>query len=115
MLTELHGHVYEQPSCKSQTVCDLVGGDIMRMAGQVGGDGKKAGKFHVKNSPKGWTKIVLPDGTEGWVRSERIKVHEGFRSIAKGEGSAESISEGRWRRFYRQHSCLKVCRISGVA
>ena len=107
MFTELCGHVYEQPSCKSQTLCDLVGGDIMRLADQVGEDGKKAGKVHVKNSPKGWTKIILPDGTEGWVKSEYIKVHEGFRSIAKGEGSAESISEGQMEKILSTAFLLK--------
>jgi SH3-like domain-containing protein len=97
MFTELYGHVYEQPSYKSQTVCDLVGGDILRMAGN---DGKETcngqgdtGKGHRKRSPKGWTNVIIPDGTEGWVKSECIRLHEGFRSIAKGEGCAGSISD----------------------
>jgi SH3-like domain-containing protein len=98
MFTELYGHVYEQPSCKSQTVCDLVGGDILRIACQAGNDFKKAGSSKAAQkvkvaSTKGWTKILLPDSTEGWVRSECIKPHDGFRSIAKGEGSAASISD----------------------
>lgn len=100
MFTRLYGHVYEHPSCNSQTVCDLVGGDILRIAGQVGNDGKKAcngqectGKDRGKRSTKGWTKVVLPSGIEGWVRSGFIKHHEGFRSIAKGEGCATSISD----------------------
>lgn len=98
MFTELYGHVYEQPSCKSQTVCDLVGGDILRIACQAGNDVKKAGSSKAAKKAKaactkGWTKILLPDSTEGWVRSECIKPHDGFRSIAKGEGSAASISD----------------------
>lgn len=92
MFTELYGHVYEQPSCKSQTVCDLVGGDIMRLSGI---------------RAKGWTKVILPDGTEGWVKSEYIKVHEGFRNIAKGEGSAESISEGQMEKILSTAFLLK--------
>ena len=98
MFTRLHGHVYEHPSCNSQTVCDLVGGDILRIAGQVGNDGKKACNVKAAQkaktaSAKGWTKVILPDGTEGWIKSDCIKPHEGFRSIAKGEGDAESISD----------------------
>ena len=75
---ELYGHVYESPSCKAATLCDLVGGDVMRIAGQAN---------------KKWTKIMLPSGQTGWVLSKEIKPHDGFRSIVKGEGNAESISD----------------------
>ena len=77
IFTELYGHVYEQPSATAATVCDLVGGDIMRIA-------DKKGK---------WTMILLPSGKEGWVESKNIKVHDSFLSIAKGEGNADSISD----------------------
>ena len=83
MFTELYGHVYEQPSYKSQSICDLVGGDIIR----------KAGNGRRKARSKGWTKIILPSGIEGWVKSNTIKPHNDFRSIAKGEGNADSISD----------------------
>ena len=36
IFTELYGHVYEAPSPKAQTICDLVGGDIMRITGKKG-------------------------------------------------------------------------------
>ena len=36
IFTELYGHVYETPSQKAQTICDLVGGDIMRITGKKG-------------------------------------------------------------------------------
>ena len=84
IFTELYGHVYEQPSLKSATVCDLVGGDIMRLAGA-----KK----------KGFTKILLPSGKEGWVCTSQIKPHEGFLSIAKGEGNADSISDAQMEKI----------------
>ena len=85
IFTELYGHVYEKPSLKSATVCDLVGGDVMRIAGQEGNDSKKLkGK---------WTKVLLPSGKEGWVCTSQVKPHEGFLSIAKGEGNADSISD----------------------
>lgn len=79
IFTGLYGHVYEKPSLKAATVCDLVGGDVMRIAGQKG--------------KRGWTCIMLPSGKTGWVKTDFIKPHEGFRSIAKGEGSSESISD----------------------
>ena len=82
MFTGLYGHVYNEPSLKSQTVCDLVGGDILRL-GQASGKVKKAG----------WTQVMLPSGKTGWVPSGGIAEHKGFRSIAKGEGDAESISK----------------------
>ena len=36
---------------------------------------------------------MLPSGKTGWVPSGGIAEHKGFRSIAKGEGDAESISK----------------------
>ena len=39
-----------------------------------------------------WTEVMLPSGKTGYVQSKMLKRHEGFRSIAVGEGSAESIS-----------------------
>ena len=86
IFTELYGHVYEQPSHKAATVCDLVGGDVMRIAGQASND-KKA---KIKGK---WTKVLLPSGKEGWVPTSEIMRHEGFMSIAKGEGNSDSISD----------------------
>ncbi len=76
MYMNLYGHVYMKPSLKSATVCDLVGGDLMRFV-------RKKGR---------WTEVMLPSGRTGFVPSKEVKVHEGFVSIAKGEGSAESVS-----------------------
>ena len=78
IFTELYGHVYESPSDKAATLCDLVGGDIMRYTGA---------------SKRAWTQIMLPSGKTGWVRSAQIKAHESFFTIAKGKGNAESISD----------------------
>lgn len=76
MFMGLYGHVYEKPTDKSASICDLVGGDIMRIADK--GKGR-------------WTKVMLPSGKTGYVPSKDLKKHEGFISIAQGEGSAESI------------------------
>ena len=76
IFNDLYGHVFMRPSEKAETLCDLVGGDIMRIV-------EKKGK---------WTEVMLPSGKTGYVQSKMLKRHEGFRSIAVGEGSAESIS-----------------------
>ena len=101
IFTELYGHVYERPSCKAATICDLVGGDVLRLtrgkgeiAGQAGNDGEGEGNDGEGEGKKGrWTAVMLPSGQAGWVKSGQIKPHEGFRSIAMGEGCAESISD----------------------
>ena len=97
IFSELYGHVYEEPSGKSATICDLVGGDVMRIAGQSGNNVKKTGKDIVIKGK--WTKVLLPSGKEGWVESSQIKVHEGFLNIAKGEGNADSISDEKMEKI----------------
>lgn len=76
MYTELYGHIYMEPSFKSATLCDLVGGDIMRYAGRKGR----------------WTKVMLPSGKTGYVPSKELNEHKGFMSVAMGEGDAGTIS-----------------------
>ncbi|MBQ2966188.1 MAG: C40 family peptidase [Bacteroidales bacterium] len=84
MFTGLYGHVYTSPSADSQTLCDLVGGDLMRL--------KSPDSSLRKGRLKGrWTKVILPSGREGFVPSGQLKPHNGFISIAQGEGSAESV------------------------
>jgi cell wall-associated NlpC family hydrolase len=75
IFTGLYGHVYMEPSFKAATLCDLVGGDVLRYEG-------KKGK---------WTAVMLPSGRKGYIPTEELQLHYGFRSIAQGEGSAESI------------------------
>ena len=86
MFAGLYGHVYAEPSLKSATVCDLVGGDLMRLYT----DSKAARKAAKKGK---WTQVQLPSGKTGWVQSENIVKHDGFRIIAKGEGNTDSISK----------------------
>ena len=121
IFTDLYGHVYANPSCTAATVCDLVGGDVLRLAGQNGRTAvcqtktvnpketglsqtatrqtkavnqKTTGKRKSVTGKKDrWTAVILPSGQTGWVRSDQIRHHEGFRSIAMGEGNAESISD----------------------
>ncbi len=75
MFSGLYGHVYMEPSFKAATLCDLVGGDVLRYEG-------KKGK---------WIAVMLPSGRKGYIPTEELQLHYGFRSIAQGEGSAASI------------------------
>ncbi len=75
MFMGLYGHVHVKPSSKSATLCDLVGGDLLRLVRRKGS----------------WTEVMLPSGKTGFVPSKQLKAHEGFMSIAQGEGSVESL------------------------
>lgn len=85
MYNGLYGHIYTERSLKSATLCDLAGGDILRFGPEAE---KRAGK-----ALRGrWTQVMLPSGKTGYVPSKELKLHQGWTSIAMGEGSAESIS-----------------------
>lgn len=64
MFTELYGHVYMEPSEKAQTICDLVGGDVLRVA--LNGN---------KTVTKGkWAQVVLPSGARGWALKSQVRM-----------------------------------------
>ena len=88
MFCDLYGHIYKEASMDSPTICDLVGGDLLRLT-TIKDNTDKALKKALKSK---WTKVMLPSGKTGFVPSKQLKLHNGFRSISMGEGSAESIS-----------------------
>ena len=109
MFTGLYGHIYEEPGAKAATICDLVGGDVMRVvmkgAGESGerdGAGKKendAGGRKVRPVVKGkWAKVMLPSGKTGWVLrkdvcplGERIDIR--MEDAAEGKVSREKMED----------------------
>lgn len=97
MFTGLYGHIYMEPSFKAATLCDLVGGDLLRLAedaesGAGKGDGAEAVLQDNKIKLKGkWTEVMLPSGRKGHVPTKELRPHYGFMSIAQGEGDAGSI------------------------
>lgn len=101
MFAGLYGHVYTGPSLKSATVCDLVGGDLLRL--HTGSRDATKDRTARKAAKKGkWTQVQLPSGKTGWVQSENIVKHAGFRSIAKGEGNTDSISKQETEKIISQ-------------
>lgn len=77
MFTELYGHIYMEPSEKAQTICDLVGGDVMRV-----------------DEAKGrWTRVVLPSGTKGWVPKSQVRLLEERIDIKMGDKAEGMISK----------------------
>lgn len=66
---DLYGHIYSERNKKSMTICDLVGGDVMRIV-------EKKGK---------WTQVMLPSGKKGWVPSDKVLNISGFQNIKMGE------------------------------
>ena len=83
MFTELYGHIYMEPSEKAQTICDLVGGDVMRMA--LSGD---------KAVSKGkWAQVALPSGTKGWVLKNAVQPLGERIDIRKGDTSDQLVSD----------------------
>lgn len=91
MFNELYGHIYMEPSLDAATLCDLVGGDLLRLV-EISGNEVNTAKAVQKALKGKWTEVMLPSGKTGFVPSKQLKLHKGFRSISMGEGSAESIS-----------------------
>ena len=93
MFTELYGHIYTKPSEKSQTMCDLVGGDVMRMA-LKGGRAGKAVRTEPRAVTKGkWAKVVLPSGRTGWVCRKALRPLDDRIDIRMGNKAEGKISQ----------------------
>ena len=108
MFMGLYGHIYAEPSYKASTVCDLVGGDILRLycptkilqeanaaTGAESDLQKQAKGYQYKTDIKlkgKWIKVMLPSGRTGYIPAADLKIHDGFIPIAQGEGSADSIT-----------------------
>ena len=99
MFTELYGHIYMEPSEKSQTICDLVGGDVMRMAlrnpDTGGNSARRKGSKGVSDAvTQGkWAQVVLPSGTYGWVLKSAVQPLGERINIHKGDTSDQLVSD----------------------
>ena len=84
MFTDLYGHIYKKPSEKSETICDLVGGDVMRAV--------------MKNGPvtKGsWAQVMLPSGRAGWVKKNALELLENRINIRQWDYAEGVVSEDK--------------------
>ena len=105
MFTELYGHIYTEPSEKSQTICDLVGGDVMRAAikptpkksdrdneSSIGKEIITESKINAISKGK-WVQVVLPSGTKGWVLKSAVQPLGERINIRKGDTSDQLVSD----------------------
>lgn len=93
MFTGLYGHIYTKPSEKSQTICDLVGGDVMRMA-LKGGRAGKAVRTEPRAVTKGkWAQVVLPSGRTGWVCRKDLRPLDDRIDIRMGDKAEGKVSQ----------------------
>lgn len=83
MFTGLYGHIFMEPSEDSQTICDLVGGDVMRIA-------LKGEKAVTKGK---WAQVILPSGRTGWVYKTEVEALEERTDIRMGQGVENLISQ----------------------
>ena len=84
MFIDLYGHIYKKPSEKSETICDLVGGDVMRAV--------------MKNGPvtKGsWAQVMLPSGRVGWVKKNALELLENRINIRQWDYAEGVVSEDK--------------------
>ncbi len=93
MFTGLYGHVFSEPAEKSGTLCDLVGGDVLRMVCKDG-----TGKSEKALTKGKWAAVMLPSGRKGWVQKsllkplgERIDIRQG--DSAEGLISAQKMED----------------------
>lgn len=85
MFTGLYGHVFNGPSEKSQTLCDLVGGDVMRVV-----------LSKEKAVTKGrWASVMLPSGKTGWVQKDQLKYLGERIDIRQGDKAEGLINAER--------------------
>ena len=80
---EPYGQLHMEPSTDSQTICDLVGGDVIRAV-------LKNNNTVVKGK---WAQVMLPSGTKGWVLKNTIEPLGKRIDIRMGETSDQLIDE----------------------
>lgn len=84
MFTDLYGHMHKRPSKRSDKICDLVGGDVLRAV--------------VKTDPVkkfGWAQVMLPSGRTGWVKKNSLKLLEDRINIREWNYAQGVVSEDR--------------------
>lgn len=85
IFTAPYGHVYTTPTKNNPSaICNLVGGDVMRVAPKIKRSASPSGK-HGK-----WVQVILPSGRRGWVPKKDVRPLEDRIDIRIGD-SAEGL------------------------
>lgn len=96
MFTGLYGHVYSEPSVKAGTICDLVGGDVLRVVGNKAGSKEYQTGVAMKPLTKGrWAAVMLPSGRTGWVQKENLRILGKRIDIRQGDSAEGLVSAAK--------------------
>lgn len=102
--TAHYGHVYTTPTNHNPSaICDLVGGDILRVVEKKKGSASPSGK-HGK-----WVEVMLPSGRTGWVLKKDVRPLSERIDIRMGDSAEGLVSVEKMEDVIRQaYSLLGV-------
>ena len=102
--TAHYGHVYTTPTIHNPSaICDLVGGDILRVVEKKKGSASPSGK-HGK-----WVEVLLPSGRTGWVLKKDVRPLSERIDIRMGDSAEGLVSVEKMEDVIRQaYSLLGV-------
>ena len=102
--TAHYGHVYTTPTIHNPSaICDLVGGDILRVVEKKKGSASPSGK-HGK-----WVEVMLPSGRTGWVLKKDVRPLSERIDIRMGDSAEGLVSVEKMEDVIRQaYSLLGV-------
>lgn len=87
IFTARYGHVYTTPTRNNPSaICDLVGGDILRVVKKKKGQAVPSGK-HCR-----WVEVMLPSGRTGWVLKEDVRLLGERTYIRQGDATDGLVS-----------------------
>lgn len=102
--TAHYGHVHTTPTIHNPSaICDLVGGDILRVVEKKKGSASPSGK-HGK-----WVEVMLPSGRTGWVLKKDVRPLSERIDIRMGDSAEGLVSVEKMEDVIRQaYSLLGV-------
>lgn len=102
IFTAQHGHVCTTPTNSNpDIICDLVGGDVMRVAPKVKGSPSPSGK-HGR-----WVEVMLPSGRRGWVLKENVRMLGERTDIRMGDTAEGLVSAEKMEAVIRAAYALQ--------
>ena len=86
IFTAPFGLLYTVPHTTGSVICDLVGGDVLRVVQKKKGQASPSGK-HGK-----WVEVMLPSGRTGWTYKKDVRPLGARTNIRKGDSSEGLVS-----------------------